>query len=152
MTAPISEAELAALEAKAKAATPGPWEWKPEKTDESWGNRGPNLVSVQKAAAARAYWGPQGDAYGRKDTSDFPPSAFIITSWGHDADGIIVEPNDATFIAAASPATVLRLTADLRALREAVKHLVNAKITVDTAAVVVANEALLRLRDLLPDR
>jgi len=96
------EARIAEDEAAAKAATPGPWEWEPE-TD-GWGDCGPDLVTVAKLPPY-----PDGSQ---------SPVETVIGSWGHDANGITVEPADAQHIARHDPARVLAECAAKRAIIE----------------------------------
>jgi hypothetical protein len=94
------EARITEDEAAARPATPGPWEWEPE-TD-GWGDCGPNLATVAKLPPY-------------KDGSQSPVDT-IIGSWGHDANGISVEPANAAHIARHDPSRVLAECAAKRAI------------------------------------
>ena len=85
-------ADLSGIRSLLAGITPGPWVWS-EEADE-WGDCGPNLETVERGPVY------SDGSQGAKET--------VIGSWGHDANGISVEPNDAAFIAAA-PSTVARL-------------------------------------------
>lgn len=71
----------------ARAATPGPWAWTPEK--DVWDQNGPTLI--------------------RKGT-DAPDAELVevAAGWGHDAWGIYISDADQAHIAAHDPARVLR--------------------------------------------
>lgn len=64
-------ARLAEIAARLRNATPGPWEWDGPFAG-GWGHEGPDLMAGEQC---------------------------IITSWGHDADGLNIEQPDATLIA-----------------------------------------------------
>lgn len=69
--------ELAAIKARAEAATEGPWEWG-EPSDENWPSMDQNLWTAAET---------NGDREG------------VVTSWGYDADGINASDADRAFIA-----------------------------------------------------
>lgn len=64
----------------AREATPGPWHWRDE-PNPGWGHQPPDLMSGGE---------------------------LVISSWGHDADGVSVEEQDMAHIARHDPASVLR--------------------------------------------
>ena len=74
---------LEEIQARARTATPGPWEWSVER--DHWDDCGPNLETVKRGEVF--FDGSQGAA------------ELVIGSWGHDAWGLMVEPADAEFIA-----------------------------------------------------
>ena len=73
-------------------ATEGPWEWGEESP--GWGDCGPNLETVERGPVY--FDGSQG------------AKEIVIGSWGHDANGIAVDPADAEFIAHARTALPVR--------------------------------------------
>jgi hypothetical protein len=73
--------------AKARAATPGPWEWTPK--EDVWNQCGPTLIRA----------GHDGEG-GRELTQ-------VLSGWGHDAWGMEVSEADAAHIAHHNPAFVL---------------------------------------------
>lgn len=75
------------------AATGGPWEWGKESHD-SWGDCGPNLETIERGPVY--FDGSQG------------AKEIVVGSWGHDANGIDVDPADAAFIAHARSALPIR--------------------------------------------
>lgn len=93
--------ELNELRKVAEAATPGPWQWGPERSH--WGDCGPNLETVERGPLYED--GSQGAA------------AEVVGSWGHDANGISVEDHDKAFIATFDPPTVLALITELETFR-----------------------------------
>lgn len=64
----------------ALAATPGPWHWDDE-PNPGWGHQPPDLMSGTE---------------------------LVISSWGHDADGVSVSEPDMAHLARHSPDSVLR--------------------------------------------
>jgi hypothetical protein len=92
-------ARIAEDEAAARAATPGPWRWD-HTPAEGWGHQPPDLVTV--AREERSYTLNNGEV--RTYTA---PVGTIISSWGHDADGVTVDDRDADHIALHNPARVL---------------------------------------------
>ena len=127
---PPTDAELDAIEARANAATPGPWEWEDVDTWPSeWGHSGPDLVTVDgETYICKCYcvWrdkdGVEHREAGPKHPHEhFRRNATIIRSWGYDADGLDVEDVDAAFIAAAR-SDVPRLVAEVRRLRKLLKE------------------------------
>lgn len=99
MSEPTQPLDLTALRETANAATPGPWSWGEE--SKGWGDCGPNLETVERGPVYSD--GSQGSL------------STVVGSWGHDANGISVEDNDATHIAAFDPPTVLALLDRLQA-------------------------------------
>lgn len=75
--------QIDAIQARADAATEGPWKWGEETSE--WGDCGPNLETVKR-----------GQVYGDGSQG---AADLIIGSWGHDANGITVEDANAEFIA-----------------------------------------------------
>jgi hypothetical protein len=112
----VTERELAALEAAAKAATPGEWEYFEE-------------LSGEHEAEKLYRWGVW-----RKPEQH--PTICYSPVYGDGADGTPAI-NDLAFIAAANPAAVLRLAA---AYREALALLGDSETALDhyTSAQVVA--------------
>lgn len=90
----MTDLDVAALRKIAESATPGPWTWS-EESDDNWGDCGPNLETVARGPRYRD------GSQGAEET--------IVGSWGHDANGISVEPADALHIATFDPPTVLAL-------------------------------------------
>lgn len=97
--------------------TPGPWEWESEAADDSWGNRGPTLVSIPLRRTWDEYWGPSRKGPPGNKLSDWPPSGCVVSGWGDDAWGLQVSPADMTLIAAAPD-----MLAALVGLVEAARH------------------------------
>jgi hypothetical protein len=81
---------LDAIQARADAATEGPWEWEGDYPsghcphDTEWTDHGPDLVIVAKLPA---------DKYGVEPVAD------VITSSGYDASSLTIRDADAEFIA-----------------------------------------------------
>lgn len=99
-------ARLGEDEAAARAATPGPWRWDETPVD-GWGHQPPDLVTVATERRSTA----------RSDGSVIEwdsPVGIVISSWGHDADGVSVSSGDMAHIARHDPASVL---ADVEAKR-----------------------------------
>jgi len=85
--------DLDELRKLAEAATPGPWEWE-EPSDDSYPVGDESLVTT---------W---------NEEDGYPKS--VVTSWGHDADGVTASAEDRAFIAAAYPQAVLELIERVR--------------------------------------
>lgn len=79
-------------EERARAATAGPWEWDRSRRGE-WGHQPPDLVTVAKLP-------PYSDG-------SVGPVGYVISSWGHDYDGVEVSDADAAHIVAWDPVRVL---------------------------------------------
>lgn len=84
----MTDEQLAEIEARANAATPGPWFWTGRVDD--WGHSGPDLMG--------------------------PNDAVVCQSWGHDADGLEIADSDMSFIANARE-DIPALIAEIRRLR-----------------------------------
>ncbi|MFA5606633.1 MAG: hypothetical protein WDA07_05540 [Leucobacter sp.] len=85
--------DLDELRRLAHRATPGPWEWE-EPSDDSYPVGDESLVTT---------W---------NEEDGYPKS--VVTSWGHDADGVTASAEDRAFIAAAYPQAVLELIERVR--------------------------------------
>ena len=118
-------ARIAEDEAIARAATPGPWEWwNLEGVDQGWTGNGPTLQRVTdewKACEYGCTWAePDANHRGErgKPGHEHRVVTSVVNSWGHDAWGISVSPDDAAHIARHDPARVLRECEAKRALVE----------------------------------
>lgn len=80
--------DLDRLEAVAKAATPGPWEWEPPSKSD-WPTSDESLVTSWKGD----------DGFAKS----------VVSGWGYDASGTDASDEDRVHIAAFSPDTVLTL-------------------------------------------
>lgn len=91
--------DLDALETLAQEATPGPWNYDPE-------DGGVDRLEDDEGEIVVAGW-------------------VIGTFWPHGGPTrqLLLEPADAEFIAAANPATVLALIADLRRAQETIDQI-----------------------------
>ena len=90
--------------------TPGPWKWSRciGVEDDEWGHAGPDLQTAAGVWVSCNYWcqwarGSEGSRgpWGKPGHEHFRPQATVLSSWGHDADGIEVGDTDAALIAAA---------------------------------------------------
>jgi hypothetical protein len=121
----MTEQELAEIEARCNAATPGPWVWDGDSPMDveptvcphasRWTDHGPDLVNGDQQKVWDAYWknDPTGESSGKPE----PPTG-VLVAHGYDASGLNVCAADATFIAAAR-SDVPRLVAEIRRLRAA---------------------------------
>ncbi|MBN7792416.1 ead/Ea22-like family protein [Microbacterium esteraromaticum] len=89
----MTDLDLDALEAVARAATPGPWEWEPP-SDEQWPSGDEPLVTSN----------PGEDGY---------PDV-VLSGWGYDASGTEASDEDRGHIATFDPPTVLALIARVK--------------------------------------
>ncbi len=105
------DAKLAELERLAKAATPGPWR------RGGWSGRC-LLDHVHRGASVKESPCVHTPRFNEGLTSHVAtaerPGGMVVDS---DYDGVLCAPDDAAFIAAADPTTVLALVAELKALR-----------------------------------
>lgn len=126
---PAEELRAAAdrLEALAKGATPGPWQWwNLEGADQGWSDNGPSLETVARGPVYSD--GSQGAA------------ATIIGAWGHDAWGISVEESDAAYIAAMHPGVGLALPSLLRVIADRYESMLDTFAPGSKAGEVTARE------------
>lgn len=98
--------QLQAIEDRAEKATAGPWEWS-EALEDGWGHYGPDLISSRTRP--------------KTGIGSRTPAPMVIQSWGHDADGLIISPTDAEFIAHARE-DIPALVAEVRRLQAEVTH------------------------------
>ncbi|WDH77902.1 hypothetical protein PTQ19_10250 [Microbacterium esteraromaticum] len=89
----MTDLDLDALEAVARAATPGPWEWEPP-VEETWTLGQESLVTVDHGE----------DGYPEE----------VLSGWGHDASGTDASDEDRAHIAAFDPPTTLALIARVK--------------------------------------
>jgi hypothetical protein len=122
--------ELAEIEARAQAASPGPWVWvdngfeddPPEKLiDHGWQHQGPDLVRLGDWSKCFycCQWADGVDtSRGKQGTPGHEHRAreAVVSSWGYDADGLIVKRADAVFIARARE-DIPKLIAEVRRLK-----------------------------------
>ena len=107
-------ARIAEDENLARAATPGPWKWwNLEGVDQGWSDNGPNLETVTDEWEVCTYFctwkEPDDNHRGEmgKPGHEHRNSETVISSWGHDANGINIERADAEFIVGHDPSRVL---------------------------------------------
>lgn len=126
----LTDEQLDAIDALTDAATAGPWRWNPGKPDSPYGDDESGIETVARV--------------GYDDGSE-GPAEYVVSAWGHDAWGLLVDEPDADFIAA-SRTLVPQLVAELRRARSALDLALGAleRIDMDTPEDVALHQRVIQ--------